>query len=86
MQNSQILHIMKIRLEIFKKLVYNMSELIKKEANEVAAVKVKPIQPTVISDIGIIKDVIREATTKPSSVAIVRNKEASDLLSRLQSK
>jgi hypothetical protein len=51
-----------------------------------AAVKVKPIQPTVISDIGIIKDVIREATTKPSPAAIARNKEASDLLCRLQRK
>ena len=51
-----------------------------------AAIKVKPIQPTIISDIGIIKDIIREATTKPSSVAIARNKEASDLLRRLQRK
>ena len=51
-----------------------------------AAVKVKPIQPTVISDINIIKDVIREATTKPSAAAIARNEEASDLLRRLQRK
>jgi len=51
-----------------------------------ADVKVKPFQPTVISDISIIKDVIREAATKPSPVAITRNKEASDLLRRLQSK
>ena len=48
------------------------------------AVKVKPIQPTVVSDISIIKDIIREATTKPSSTAIERNKEASELLRRLQ--
>ena len=51
-----------------------------------SAVKVKPIQSTVISDINIIKDVIREATTKPSPTAIMRNKEASDLLRRLQRK
>ena len=50
------------------------------------AIKVKPIQPTIISDIKIIKDVIREATTMPSPVAIERNKEASDLLRRLQGK
>ena len=51
-----------------------------------AAVKVKPIQPTIVSDIGIIKDIIREATTKPSPVAVERNKEASELLRRLQGK
>ena len=51
-----------------------------------AAVKVKPIQPTIVSDIRIIKDVIREATTKPAPAAIARNKEASDLLRRLQRK
>ena len=50
------------------------------------AVKVKPIQPTIITDIKIIKDVIREATTIPSSTAIKRNKEASELLRRLQGK
>ena len=49
-----------------------------------AAVKVKPIQPTIVSDIGIIKDIIREATTKPSPVAVERNREASELLHRLQ--
>jgi hypothetical protein len=49
-----------------------------------AAVKVKPIQPTIITDIGIIRDIIKEATTPPSSVAIKQNKEASALLSRLQ--
>jgi hypothetical protein len=46
----------------------------------------KPIQPTVISDIDIIKEVIREATTKPSPAAIARNKEAAGLLRRLQRK
>ena len=49
-----------------------------------ATVKVKPIQPTIVSDIRIIKDVIREATTDPSPIAIERNKEAADLLRRLQ--
>ena len=49
-----------------------------------AAVKVKPIQPTIVEDIGIIKEIIREATTPPSPVAVKRNKEASELLSRLQ--
>jgi len=51
-----------------------------------AAVKVKPIQPTIVSDIGIIRDIIREATTTPSPVAVERNKEASELLRRLQGK
>ena len=51
-----------------------------------AVVKIKPIQPTVISDKKIIKDVIREATTNPSPAAIARNKEASDLLRRFQRK
>jgi len=49
-----------------------------------SAAKVKPIQPTIVSDIKIIKKVIQEATTPPSPAAIERNKEASDLLSRLQ--
>nr|AGS52131.1 hypothetical protein [uncultured bacterium contig00034] len=51
-----------------------------------AAVKVKPIQSTVISDTQIITDVIREATTAPTLAAIERNKEASDLLHRMQVK
>jgi hypothetical protein len=51
-----------------------------------AVVKVKPIQPTIISDITIIKDVIREATTSPSPAALKKNKEASELLRRLQRK
>ena len=51
-----------------------------------APVKVKPIQPTVITDKKIVKDVIRDATTKPSSVAIALNKEALELLCSLQGK
>jgi sulfur carrier protein ThiS len=51
-----------------------------------AAIKVKPIQPTVVSEISIIQDIIREATTNPSPVAVKRNKEASELLRRLQRK
>ena len=51
-----------------------------------SAVKVKPIQSTVIADKKIIKDVIREATTEPSPVAVTLNKEAVDLLCRLQRK
>ena len=51
-----------------------------------AAVKVKPIQPTIISDISIVKDIIGEAMTKPTKAAMKRNKEASDLLRRLQRK
>ena len=50
----------KIRLEFLQKLVYNMSKSNDKEAKKMAAVKVKPIQPTIISDICIIKDVIRD--------------------------
>lgn len=48
------------------------------------AVRVKPIQQTVISDKKIIAAIIREATTTPSTVALVKNKEASDLLRILQ--
>ena len=51
-----------------------------------AVVKVKPIQPTIVSDIGIIKEIIREATTKPSPVAVERNQEVSELHRRLQRK
>ena len=51
-----------------------------------AAVKVKPIQPTIVTDKKIVKDVIREATTEPSSVAVALNKEALNLLCRLQGK
>ena len=50
------------------------------------AVKTKPIQPTIITDINIIKDVIREATSEPSITSMERNKEASELLERLQGK
>jgi len=51
-----------------------------------AAVKVKPIQPTIVSDIKIIANVIHEAMTEPTPEAIEQNKEASDLLRRLQGK
>ncbi|MCL2165666.1 MAG: hypothetical protein FWH55_15050 [Oscillospiraceae bacterium] len=51
-----------------------------------AAIKVKPIQPTVITDMKIVQDVIREATTEPSSVAVSLNREAMELLCRLQGK
>ena len=58
----------------------------REEAREMAVVKVKPIQPTIISDISIIKDIIGEVMTKPTKAAMKRNKEASDLLRRLQRK
>jgi len=51
-----------------------------------AVIKVKPIQPTVITDIDIINDIIKEAMTKPTQAAIKRNNDASDLLRRLQRK
>ena len=57
-----------------------------REVSKMAAVKVKPIQPTIVSDIKIIANVIREAMTEPSPEAIAQNKEASDLLRRLQGK
>ena len=63
---------------------YNIVTPKRKGALMMSATKVKPIQPTIISDIKIIKKVIQEATTPPSPAAIVRNNEASDLLSRLQ--
>ena len=69
---------------ISKILVYNT--LTRKEGDNVAAVKVKPIQPTVISDISIIKEVISEATAEPSPVALELNKEAIKLLRCLQAK
>jgi predicted Zn-dependent protease len=65
-------------------LVYNA--IVQKEDEKMAAVKVKPIQPTVVSDTVIIKDIIHEATTNPSSAALKRNREASLLLRRLQRK
>ena len=49
-----------------------------------AAINVKPIQPTIVTDSSIIKDIIHEATTPPSPAAIKLNKEAIDLLSSLQ--
>jgi len=65
-------------------MIYNNA--IRKRDVLMSAVKVKLIKPTIVSDIGIIKDVIHEATTKPSPVAVKRNKEASELLHRLQGK
>ena len=56
------------------------------EVKRMAAVKVKPIQATKISDINIIKAIIREALTEPSPEAVVKNKEASELLHQLQRK
>jgi len=58
----------------------------RKEAKQMAVIKVKPIQPTVITDIDIINDIIKEAMTKPTQAAIKRNNDASDLLRRLQRK
>jgi len=49
-----------------------------------AAVRVKPIQATKISDINIITSIIKEALTEPSPEAVVKNKEASELLQQLQ--
>jgi len=51
---------------------------------EIRKVRVKPIQPTIISDIDIIKDVIREATTTPSPAAIERLEKDAELLAYLQ--
>ena len=65
---------------------YNIGRIIDKGAVKMAAVTVKPIQPTVITDKKIIMDVIREVTTEPSSVAVTLNKEAMELLCRLQGK
>ena len=65
---------------------YNAVRIIDKGAMKMAAVKVKPIQPTVITDKKIVKDVVREATTEPSSIAVALNKEAMELLCRLQGK
>jgi len=56
------------------------------EVTKMAAVKVKPIQATKISDIKIITAIIREALTEPSPEAVAKNKEASDLLQQLQRK
>jgi len=53
---------------------------------EMAAVKVKPIQATKVSDINIITAIIREALTEPSPEAVAKNKEASEMLHQLQRK
>ena len=47
-------------------------------------VTVKPIQPTIVSEIKIIEDVIREATTMPSPAAVDKDKKAAELLRDLQ--
>ena len=60
-----------------------MEEAIKMETTQVS---VKPIQPTVVSDVEIIKDIIHEATTEPSLIAIKLNKDAAELLCLLQRK
>jgi predicted transcriptional regulator len=72
-------------IEKSRSLVYN-TFVQEGRSREMAAIKVKPIQPTVVSDVGIIRDVIREATTTPSPAAIERNKEALALLRQLQRK
>ena len=51
-----------------------------------SAVKIKPIRPTIITEKKIVKDVIREATSEPSSIAVSLNKEAVELLCRIQGK
>ena len=77
---------MLIVVELVWFLVYTLINNSGRGVFIMADVKVKPIQPTVVSDIDIIRDIIREATTKPSPAAIERNKEASELLHRLQGK
>ena len=73
-------------IEIIRFLVYNAINHSRKGCRVMAAVTVKPIQPTIVSDLGIIQDIIREATTTPSPAAVKRNKEASELLRSLQQK
>ena len=53
---------------------------------KMSTIIIKLIQPTVITDKKIIKDVIREATSEPTPVAVALNKEALELLYRLQGK
>ena len=67
-------------------ILYNIIKLREKEVKKMAAVKVKPIQATKISDISIITAIIKEALTEPSPEAVVKNKEASELLHQLQRK
>jgi hypothetical protein len=51
-----------------------------------AAVKVKPVQPTEIKDINIIRQVITEIRRKPTITALKRHKVQEEALMRLLKK
>jgi hypothetical protein len=50
------------------------------------AVRVKPVQPTEIKDIKIIREVIAQIRRKPTAAALRRHKEEEDDLMRLLKK
>ena len=50
------------------------------------AVKVKPVQPTEIKDIKIIREVIAEIRRKPTKADLKRHKEEEEMLMRLLKK
>ena len=50
------------------------------------AAKVKPVQPTEIKDIKIIREVIAEIRRKPTKAALKRHKEEEEMLMRLLKK
>jgi hypothetical protein len=49
-----------------------------------ATVKIKPIRSTVIKDKAIWEKIVLEATRKPSSAVIERNKKSIELLKAMQ--
>jgi len=51
-----------------------------------AAVKVKPVQPTEIKDIKIIRQVMAEVRRKPTAAALKRHKEQEEAFLRLLKK
>ncbi|GHV25468.1 hypothetical protein AGMMS4952_03290 [Spirochaetia bacterium] len=45
--------------------------------------KIKPVQPTEIKDIRIVREVIAQIRKKPSAAALKRHKEEEEMLNRL---
>ena len=61
-----------------------MSKKKYKGDKQMSAVKVKPIQPTNISDYKIWQQICKEATKKPSKEALEKNEEALKLFKKLK--
>ncbi len=54
----------------------------KKGVEDMAAVTVKPIRPTIVTDPDIIKQIIAEVQRPPSEEAMLKNRECKALLDR----